>query len=177
MTADLLSVALVFLRVGLLAFGGGTAVLPELERTVVRDLGWLTPEQFVDSFALGQLKPGPAMLMVMFAGYQVAGVAGAVVSLIAILLPSALTTCVVTATWERVRRSPWLAATQRGLASVAFGLTAAGAYSITRVAVSGALSAAVALGALLLLWRWRLRPSVVILMGGLAALVGGLAAA
>jgi chromate transporter len=72
----------------------------------VDEYGWLTHQGFVDSFALGQLTPGPALLMVMFAGYNVAGTAGAVVSLVAIFLPSALLTSALTANWERLRRQP-----------------------------------------------------------------------
>jgi len=175
MTDDLLNLALVFLRLGLLAVGGSTGILAELERQVVREHGWLSPQQFADSFALGQLTPGPALLMVMFAGFRVAGVPGAIVSLFAIFLPSALITCLVTANWERLRRSPWLVSVQRGLAAVAFGLTAAGAYSIVRVAVTDVGSAAIALVAVAVLWRWRLPPALVILLGGLGALLVGTA--
>jgi chromate transporter len=166
---DLLTLALVFLRLGLLAFGGSTGLLPELERQVVSEHGWLTPKEFSDSFALGQLTPGPALLMVMFAGFKVAGLAGAVVALVAIFLPSALMTCLVTARWESMRRSPWLAAAQRGLAGVAFGLTAAGAYTIVHVAVTDVVSATIAVGAFLVLWLCRFPPALVILLGGLAA--------
>jgi chromate transporter len=172
--SDLLLVGVVFLRIGLLAFGGSTAVLPELERQVVQEQGWLTRREFVDSFALGQLTPGPALLMVMFAGFNVAGTAGALVALGAIFLPSALLTSLVTANWERFRRSPWLASAQRALAAVAFGLTAAGAYSICRVALTDLPSATVALVAFVLLWRWRLPPALVILTGGLGSLLIGL---
>jgi chromate transporter len=174
---DLPTLALVFLRLGLVAFGGSTGVLAELERQVVRERGWLSPEEFVDSFALGQLTPGPALLMVMFAGFNVAGPAGAVVALVAIFLPSALLTCLVTAQWETLRRSPWLASAQRGLAAVAFGLTAAGAYSIVRVAATDLVSSSVMVAAFVLLWRWRVPPALVILLGGLSAVLVGLAVA
>src|SRR5204863_2801259 len=129
---DLLALAIVFLRIGLLAFGGSTGVLPELQRQVVNEQGWLTQQEFVDSFALGQLTPGPALLMVMFAGFKVAGTPGALVSAVAIFLPSTVMTALVTGAWERLRRSPWLASAQRALAALALGLTAAGAYSIVR---------------------------------------------
>ena len=172
---DLLTLALVFLRVGLLAFGGSTGVLPELERQVVHEQGWLTPQEFADSFALGQLTPGPALLMVMFAGYRVAGTAGAVVSLVAIFLPSAIMTTVVIASWDRLRRSPWLVSLQRALGALALGLTAAGAYSIVRVTVTDVVSGIVAVLAFALLWRLRLPPALVILAGGAVSLVLGLA--
>jgi chromate transporter len=166
---DLLLLFWVFFRLGLVAFGGSTGVLPELERQVVIEYGWLTPQEFVDSFALGQLTPGPALLMVMFAGYNVAGTEGAVVSLVAMFLPSALLTSVVTANWERLRRQPWLASLQRALAAVAFGLVAAGAYSIVRLAVTDAVSGLIAAGAAILLWCWRPHPALVILAGGVVA--------
>ena len=170
---DLLLLILVFLRLGLVAFGGSTGVLPELERQVVGEYGWLTRQEFVDSFALGQLTPGPALLMVMFAGFNVAGTTGAVLSLVAIFLPSALMTAAVCARWEQFRRHPWLASLQRALAAVAFGLTAAGAYSILRLAVTDVVSGAIAIAAALLLWCWRPHPALVILAGGVVAgLVG-----
>jgi chromate transporter len=170
---NLVLLVLVFLKLGLLAFGGSTGVLPELERQVVGEYGWLTRQEFVDSFALGQLTPGPALLMVMFAGFNVAGTPGAVLSLVAIFLPSALMTAAVSARWEWLRQRPWLASLQRALAAVAFGLTAAGAYSILRLAITDVVSGLIAAGAALLLWWWRPHPALVILAGGLAAgLVG-----
>jgi chromate transporter len=173
-TSDLVTLALVFLRLGLLAFGGSTGLLPELEHQVVREHGWLSPQEFSDSFALGQLTPGPALLMVMFAGFKVAETPGAIVALVAIFLPSAVMTSLVTANWESMRRSQWLASAQRGLAAVAFGLTAAGAYTIIHVAVNDLVSSAVAIGAFVLLWRWRLPPALVILLGGMSAVLVGL---
>ena len=175
MTDDLLGLAMVFLRVGLLAFGGSTSVLAELERQIVREHAWLTPNQFAESFALGQLTPGPALVMVMFAGFRVVGVAGAVVALVAIFLPSALLMCLAIANWHLLRHSPWLDAIRRGLAALAFGLTAAGAYSIVRVAVTDVVAAAVSLGALAVLLRWSPPPALVILAGGAGAFLFGLA--
>ncbi len=172
--ADLLLLVSVFVRLGLLAFGGSTGVLPELERQMVHEYGWLTRQEFVDSFALGQLTPGPALLMVMFAGYNVAGTAGAIVSLVAMFLPSAVMASAATANWERLRRWPWLASLQRALAAVAFGLVAAGSYSILRLAVTDTLSGLIAAGAGLLLRYWRPHPALVILAGGLVAGLAGL---
>jgi chromate transporter len=104
--------------------------------------------------------------MVMLPGYRLAGVPGALVALLAIFLPSAVMSAVVTARWDVLRRSPWLAAFQRGLGAVALGLVIAGAYTIVRVAVVDVPSTLIAVVAFVLLWRWRLHPALVILVGG-----------
>jgi chromate transporter len=171
---ELLELCVVFLRAGLLAFGGSVAALPELERAVVVEHGWLTRRELVDSFALGQLTPGPALLMVMFAGYNVAGVPGAVVSLVAIFLPSAALTSLAVAWWGRLSRNRWLASAQRAVAGVSFGLVAAGAYSIVRLAVTDGLSAVIMVAATVALWYWRPHPAAVMLAGGAAAGLAGL---
>lgn len=167
---DLLDIALVFLRIGFLAFGGGLAILPEMERQVVDEKQWLTHREFVDSFALGQLTPGPGMLMVMFAGFQVAGVAGALTSVVALFLPPALLTGLAAANWDRLRRSPWIDALQKGFAPIALGLIASGTYTLLRAAVTDLVSALLAVAAIVALWKWRLNPALVILPAGLIAL-------
>jgi chromate transporter len=169
--SDLLLIAFVFFKIGLLAFGGSTGILPELERQVVQEQGWLTRQEFVDSFALGQLTPGPALVMVMLPGYRLAGVPGALTALFAIFLPSAIMASLVTARWEALRGSAWFPAIQRGLSAVALGLVLAGAYTIVRVAVVDVSSALIAGIAFVVLWRWRLHPALVILAGGIAAIV------
>ena len=168
---ELLQIAIVFFKIGLLAFGGSTGVLPELERQVVQEQGWLTRQEFVDSFALGQLTPGPALVMVMLPGYRLAGIPGALVALMAIFLPSAIMSSLVAARWEALRGARWFPAIQRGLAAVTLGLILAGTFTIVRVAIVDAASAAIAVVSFLALWRWRLHPAVVILAGGFAALL------
>jgi chromate transporter len=168
--SELLQVAVVFFKIGLLAFGGSTGVLPELEHQVVQERGWLSQQEFVDSFALGQLTPGPALVMVMLPGYRLAGIPGALVALLAVFVPSAVMASLVTARWEALRGARWFPAIRRGLAAVALGLVLAGTYTIVRVAVVDAASALIAAVSFVALWRWRLHPALVILAGGVAAL-------
>ena len=50
----------------------GLGVVPELERQVVRH-AWVTPQEFIDGYALSQLTPGPSMLVAVFVGYRAHG--------------------------------------------------------------------------------------------------------
>ena len=60
-----------FFLIGLVAFGGGTAIIPLLQRVFVEDQGWLSLEMFVDIIGLSQVTPGPiAINAATFIGYQ-----------------------------------------------------------------------------------------------------------
>ena len=60
-----------FFLIGLVAFGGGTAIIPLLQRVFVEDQGWLTLPMFVDIIGLSQITPGPiAINAATFIGYQ-----------------------------------------------------------------------------------------------------------
>ena len=78
---------LFFAKAGALTFGSGLAIVPFLHQGPVDDHHWLTEQQFVDAVAMGLISPGPVVIMVTFAGYLVAGLAGGVVATFAVFLP------------------------------------------------------------------------------------------
>ncbi len=69
----LIHLFLVFSLLSVLAVGGGTAVLPEMQHMTVHTFHWLTDAQFRNIYSLGQVAPGPNMLMVLVIGYRLAG--------------------------------------------------------------------------------------------------------
>ena len=168
---DLLALALVYLKLSVLAFGGGIAVLPEMQREVVGRQGWLTEAQFRDSFALGQLTPGPGMLMVITAGYHVAGVPGALVAAVAMFLPTSLMTYAVGRSWDRLRHAPWLQAVERGLGPVTVGLLLGGAYTLLRSAIDDPVTGLIAATSTVVLLRWRVSPMLLIACAAVLGLI------
>ncbi|HEY7741786.1 MAG TPA: chromate transporter [Burkholderiales bacterium] len=80
-----------FLVVGAMAFGGGGAALPLVERITVAETGWLTPQQFAIGVGLAYATPGPILILAAFVGYYVAGVGGALAATAAVFaIPVAL---------------------------------------------------------------------------------------
>src|ERR1700730_11740456 len=73
-----------FLVIGTLAFGGGQAALPLVERLAVAHTGWLTPAQFATGVGLSYAPPGPVLILAAFIGYHVAAVPGAVAATAAV---------------------------------------------------------------------------------------------
>ncbi len=155
----------------IVAVGGGTAVLPEMERMVVNQFHWMGDQQFRDIYSLGQVAPGPNMLMVMVIGYRLAGVAGAMVVGLAFFLPDCILTFFASRWWYRLAESRWRTALQRGLAPVAIGLMLSGTYALARLSIfnlMGLAIAAVTFG--ILSWR-HVNPLLLISAGGLAYLI------
>ena len=67
----------VFLKIGVIFFGGGYVLIPLLHRIMVDQLHWLSLKEFLDGVALSQLTPGPLAMLATFTGYKAAGFAGA----------------------------------------------------------------------------------------------------
>ncbi len=78
---------LIFLKIGAILYGSGYVLFAFLDTELVAT-GLLSRQQLIDAIAVGQFTPGPVFSSVTFIGYQINGVAGAVVATIAIFLPS-----------------------------------------------------------------------------------------
>src|SRR5207249_4881066 len=104
---SLVDVALYFLGVGAFTIGGGLAMIAFIQDQVVGQFGWLTPREFVDGLALGQLTPGPVLMIAAYVGYKLAGVAGAAVAATAAFLPSFVIMLAVLPALDRVRQLAW----------------------------------------------------------------------
>ena len=135
-----------FFKVGAFTFGGGLPILAFVEDQVVRQFRWLTAQEFIDGLALGQLTPGPIITLAAFVGYRVAGVAGAVVSAVAIFLPSFVLVLAVVPFFERLRRVRWISAALKGLSPAVIGMTAVALAQMLPHAVPDVLTAVVLLG-------------------------------
>ncbi len=157
----------VFAYISLLTVGGGLAAFPELKTLTVDAHHWLTFPQLIHFFSIGQLSPGPNMMMVASIGQWVAGPVGALVVVTAFFLPSACLTFAVGRIWDRMAGWPWRDSIQRGLAPVSIGLLLAGSISIARGAITGWLGGVIAVAVLAVLLVTRVNPAVLILGSGL----------
>jgi len=165
------ALARVFAYVSLLTVGGGMAAFPELKTLTVDVHKWLTLQQLIHLYSVGQLAPGPKMMMVVPIGEWVAGVAGAVVVLLAFFGPTAVLTLIVGRVWNRLAEWPWKTSIQKGLAPVSIGLMLAGSLTVAKGAVTDWITATVALGALVILLLRSVSPAILVLGG---AVVGAL---
>ena len=130
MALTLFELALYFGLLSLVAFGGMPAVMPEMQRIVVEVKEWTSPVEFIQLFAVAQAAPGPNVLIASLIGWKAAGLAGAVVALLAVCGPAAVIAWWVADLWDRFKDSPWRRAIQRAIAPIVVALILAGGYVI-----------------------------------------------
>lgn len=125
----LLRLFLVFLRLGLTAFGGPAMIAYIRERAVARER-WLTGETFADGLALSQTIPGAtAMQVAAYVGLRARGVAGALVSYIAFGLPAFILMLIFSALYTRAHTLPAVMAAFSGLQALIVAVVANAAIS------------------------------------------------
>lgn len=164
----------VFAYLSLLTVGGGLAAYPELKYLTVDKYQWLTSTQLIHLYSLGQVAPGPNMMMVAAVGERVAGVVGALAVVIAFFGPTGLVTLWTGRLWRRLEGWRWREPVQRGLAPVSVGLLLAGSISLARSALTGWTGIGVAAAVFALLMSTRINPAFLVLCGaGVGLLVFG----
>jgi chromate transporter len=161
----LIGLALVLAPLSLASFGGGQAIIADVQHQTVGH-GWLTDSQFTDLYAVSRAAPGPSSLITSLIGYQIAGVAGAVVALFATFVPSSAVVYAAAFWWQRHPGSPIKTAIERGLAPVAIGLIFAGAYAILQAAHAGVTVIATTAICTAALYFTRVTPYLVVLIVG-----------
>jgi chromate transporter len=171
MTATLLQIAAMFSVLSLLAFGGGAATLPDMQRQAVEVHHWITAREFLDMFALSRAIP-PGSLIVVLIGQKAAGVLGGLVALLAMFGPSSLLAYATAKLWHRGGGAAWRETLEQALAPVSIGLTIASGIAIARSTEHDIAAYAVTAGTTLLLTFTKVHPLGV--MGAAAVLIAAI---
>ena len=120
-----------FLKVGCFAFGGAYGAIP-LIRDVVMSYGWLSDDMLTYMIAVSESTPGPIMVnLATYVGSSQAGLLGAAIATLAVVLPSFLIILLVTALLKTALKNRYVQAVLRGLKPCVIGIVlATGIYMI-----------------------------------------------
>ena len=112
----LLELFLTFAKIGAFTFGGGYAMLSLLDHTCVEEKKWLTSEEFSDLTVIAESTPGPiAINCSTYTGYKKAGIPGAVVATLGMVLPSFVILLLISLFFENILTYPIVANAFRGI--------------------------------------------------------------
>lgn len=168
---------LTFFKIGFMSFGGGYAMIPVIGHEV-KAHGWLVEEQFTNSVALAGMAPGPiATNTATLIGYETAGIIGATVSTIGIILPSLLIIIIIASFFYHMDQNKQVRSIFYGLkpvvtgliiyAAIHFGFKGQAESLFTWKNVSIAVMAA---GVFVAVLKYKLYPITAILLSGLVGI-------
>ena len=144
-------------------------MLTLIQEQIVHQMHWLTSHEFLDGLSLGQLTPGPTLMVAAYVGYKVAGVPGATVSALAMFLPAFLLMLSLLPVLERFRHLLWIKPAMSGVGAAVIGCLIITLLQLLPHAAPDRISLVVLCITAIVLCRWRPPPLPLIVA---AALVG-----
>jgi chromate transporter len=167
---------LTFLKIGAILYGSGYVLLAFLHSDFVVRYGWLTDQQLLDAITVGQVTPGPVFTTATFIGYVLGGLPGALLATLGIFLPSFIFVALSNPLIPRIRNSTWVSGLLDGVNVAALGLMAAVTWQLGRASLVDPLTILIALVSFVLLLRFKINSTWLILGGAaiglLKALIG-----
>ena len=164
-------IALFFFGVGAFSFGGGLSMLAFMQEQVVNQMQWLTAREFLDGLALGQLTPGPILMVAAFVGYKLAGIAGALAAAVAIFLPSFLLMLVLLPWFARIKQWHWMRAALKGVVPAVIGVLVVALGGMLPAAATDVFTALIVIATVFVLHVWRVGPLPPMFTGAAAGFI------
>jgi chromate transporter len=168
----LLELAWRFALVSAIAFGGATAVIPEMHRFLVERNHWIDDTTFASLFAISQASPGPNVLFVALFGWQVAGLAGAIVSTLAMCGPSSVVALAFEHYTGAHRDARWMTTIRRALAPLTIGLLMATGATLAQGTDHSIAAIALTIGTVAVGLRTKFNPLWAIAAGAIIGALG-----
>lgn len=160
-----------FFRIGAFTFGGGYAMLPLVEKEFVSNTGWMSQEEVMDNYALAQSIPGViAVNTALLMGHRLAGVFGAFMAGLGVIIPSIVVIIGVSHFFARLIHSQGVAHVFQGVRACVVVLIVVATEKFARRSVKNRWFGLIALAAFLLSALTNMHVIVIMLMGGVAGL-------
>ncbi|MEM3573895.1 MAG: chromate efflux transporter [Nitrososphaeria archaeon] len=167
----LILIFLEFLKAGVLMFGSGLVIMPLIGPDVINVFGWVTEKEFFDGITLGQITPGPVMKASAFIGYKVAGILGALAAFLGIYLPPFFIVPIVSKYFRNIKDSIMVKNFLKGIEAGVVGTILSVVFSLSKVAFTDSLTILLAFIALILMAKFKVNVSLIIIVSGLFGLL------
>ncbi|MBQ6502069.1 MAG: chromate transporter [Mogibacterium sp.] len=161
----LVELFIVFFKLGAFTIGGGIAMLPLLQNTLINEKKWFTKEEFMDIVAVCQSLPGVvAINMATYVGYKKKGLIGSIVSTFGVVIPSFIMILIIAKFITSLGDNGVLMGAMAGLRAAALGMVAVAMIQLTPAAIKNKWALLAAVAAFVLIAVLRINTAYVILM-------------
>ena len=161
---------LIFLKIGAIVYGSGYVLLPFLWTDFVQNYQVLTSQQLLDAVAIGQFTPGPVFTTATFIGYIIAGIPGAIISTIAIFLPSFIFVPFINAFLGKIKTSVVASDFLGGVIVASLALMVSVTWTLTFSSIVDWMTGVIAVVSVIAIFKYNLNTSWLIVVGGLIGL-------
>ena len=162
-----------FFKIGLFTFGGGYAMLPMLQREIVERHHWVTEEEVLDYYAIGQCTPGViAVNTATFVGCKLRGAIGGAVSTLAVVTPSLIIITLISSLLKNFSSYEIVQHAFGGIRVAVAVLVVNSVWKLYKKGVKGALANGIFVSSLLLLVIFDLSPVWIVLALIMIAVIG-----
>lgn len=163
-----------FFRIGVFTIGGGYAMIPIIEATVVDKYKWIDKAEFLDLIAVAQSCPGVfAINISVFIGYKLRKMTGAFFAALGAALPSFVIILCIAMFFQQFQDVPWVKACFNGIRPAVVALIAAPTFSLAKSAHINLANCWIPIVSALLIWLMKVNPVIIILVAGIAGFVYG----
>lgn len=155
---------LTYFRVGAVTFGGGYAMIPILEREVVKKKNWVTEDELLDYYAISQCTPGViAVNAATFVGYKMKGVLGAVFATLGVITPSIVIITIIANMLSIFSDNKYVESAFKGISIAVCALVFTTIVNLVKKNVKNLFSVILAVGAFVAIGILGLSPIIVVL--------------
>lgn len=163
---------LAFFKIGAFTFGGGYAMIPLIEEEVVNNKKWIEKDEFLDILVVSQSLPGAlAVNCSIFLGYKIAGLIGAIMALLAVILPSFFIILLIAAFFMQFRDNYYVNAAFKGINAAVPLLVLMGAISLGKGLEKNIRTGLTIVVALVALVFFDIHPIIVIILSALYGVI------
>ena len=161
-----------FFKMGLFTIGGGYAMIPLMEKEIVKERHWIDHDEFLDLMAVAQSAPGVfAVNISIFIGYKMAGIKGSIACATGNVLPSILIILLIALGFRHFKDNALVENIFKGIRPAVVALILAPTLNLARTAKINRYNIWIPIITALLIWHWGISPIYVIIAG----IIGGIA--
>lgn len=170
--ALLIKIFVSFFKIGAFSFGGGYAMLPLIEREIIKTHNWISYKEFVDIIGISQMTPGPiAINSATFVGYKVAGVLGSIAATLGVISFSFILVSIANRYIVKFKESYIMKSALAGMRPAMIGLIISVFLSLGRESYIDVKSVIIGIIILGLLLSDKLHPIITIMISGILGII------
>lgn len=169
---EIISLFVSFFKVGIMTFGGGYAMLPMLERELVDKKKYVTMDEIMDYYAVGQCTPGViAVNVATFIGYKRKGIIGGISATLGVVFPSVIIITLLASVLQMVAGHPIVEHAFAGISVAVCALIVQAIFKLSKSGIKDTLTGVIAAVAFILSFVFKLSPIIIIVGSGVIGVI------